>query len=70
MLEVEAAAPAEFMAEMNFPARVVKLKIANDLIRGQIEKLEKPLFAPIPVAAPAPAKGKEKEAAKKPAKGH
>lgn len=68
--EVEVAAPAEFMAEMNFPARVVKLKIANDLIRGQIEKLEKPLFAPIPVAAPAPAKGKEKEAAKKPAKGH
>ncbi len=68
--EVEVAAPAEFMAEMNFPARVVKLKIANDQIRGQIEKLEKPLFAPIPVAAPAPAKGKEKEAAKKPAKGH
>jgi len=68
--EVEVAAPAEFMAEMNFPARVVKLKIANDQIRGQIEKLEKPLFAPIPVAAPTPAKGKEKEAAKKPAKGH
>ena len=68
--EVEVAAPAEFMAEMNFPARVVKLKIANDLIRGQIEKLEKPLFAPIAVAAPTPAKGKEKEAAKKPAKGH
>jgi hypothetical protein len=61
------------MAEMNFPARVVKLKIANDQMRGQIEKLEKPLFAPIPVEAPAPAKdkGKEKkEAAKKPAKGH
>jgi hypothetical protein len=68
--KVEVAAPAEFMAEMNFPARVVKLKIANDQIRGQIEKLEKPLFAPIPVAAPTPAKGKEKEAAKKPAKGH
>ena len=64
MPEVEIAASAEFMAEMNFPARVVKLKIANDQIRGQIEKLEKPLFAPIPVAAPAAAKGKEKEAAK------
>lgn len=69
--EVEVAAPAEFMAEMNFPARVVKLKIANDQMRGQIEKLEKPLFAPIPVAEPVAAKGKEKkEAAKKPAKGH
>ena len=71
--EVEVAAPAGFMAEMNFPARVVKLKIANDQIRGQIEKLEKPLFAPIPVEAPAPAKAKgkeKKEADKKPAKGH
>ena len=71
--EVEVAAPAEFMAEMNFPARVVKLKIANDQMRGQIEKLEKPLFAPIPVEAPAPAKAKgkeKKEADKKPAKGH
>ena len=71
--EVEVAAPAEFMAEMNFPARVVKLKIANDQIRGQIDKLEKPLFAPIPVEAPAPAKAKgkeKKEADKKPAKGH
>ena len=73
MPEVEVAAPAEFMAEMNFPARVVKLKIANDQMRGQIEKLEKPLFAPIPVEAPAPAKAKgkeKKEADKKPAKGH
>ena len=58
------------MEEMNFPARVVKLKIANDQIRGQIEKLEKPLFPPMAVEAPAPAKGKDKEPAKKPAKGH
>ena len=66
----EVAPTPSYMAEMNFPARVVKLKMANDHIRGQIEKLEKPLFAPIPVEAPKPAKGKDKEAAKKPAKGH
>ena len=66
----EVAPPAQFMEEMNFPARVVKLKIANDHVRGQIEKLEKPLFAPVPVEAPAAAKGKDKEPAKKPAKGH
>jgi hypothetical protein len=66
--ELEVAAPAQFLTEMNFPALVVKLKIANDQIRSQIEKLEKPLFAPIVVAAPTPAKSKE--AAKKPAKGH
>ena len=65
----EVAPPAQFMEEMNFPARVVKLKMANDQVRGQIEKLEKPLFAPVPVEAPA-AKGKDKEPAKKPAKGH
>jgi len=66
----DVAATAQFMAEMNFPALVVKLKLANDQIRKQIEKLEKPLFVPIAVAAPVAAKGKEKEAAKKPAKGH
>jgi hypothetical protein len=69
VVEAEVAAPAQFMEEMNFPARVVKLKMANDQVRGQIEKLEKPLFAPVPVEAPA-AKGKDKEPAKKPAKGH
>ena len=69
--EVEVAARAEFMADMNFPARVVKLKIANDQIRGHIEKLEKPLFPPIAEEAPvAKDKGKEKEPAKKAAKGH
>lgn len=69
--EVEVAARAEFMAEMNFPARVVKLKIANDQIRGQIEKLEKPLFPPMAEEAPvAKAKDKGKEPAKKAAKGH
>lgn len=66
----EVAAAAAYMEEMNFPARVVKLKIANDQIRGQIEKLEKPLFPPVPVEAPAAVKGKDKEPAKKPAKGH
>ena len=69
VVQAEVAAPAQFMEEMNFPARVVKLKMANDQVRGQIEKLEKPLFAPVPVEAPA-AKGKDKEPAKKPAKGH
>ena len=62
------AAPAQFMEEMNFPARVVNLKMANDQVRGQIEKLEKPLFPPVPVEAPA--SKKDKEPAKKPAKGH
>jgi hypothetical protein len=57
------------MAEMNFPARVVKLKIANDKIRDQIETLEKPLFEPIVQAAPM-AKAKGKAETKKPAKGH
>ena len=60
---------AAFMAEMNFPARVVKLKIANDKIRDQIETLEKPLFEPIVQAAPM-AKAKGKAETKKPAKGH
>lgn len=69
-----ASAPIEpaaslFMAEMNFPARVVKLKIANDKIRDQIETLEKPLFEPIVQAAPT-AKAKGKAETKKPAKGH
>jgi len=65
------AAPvtAGFMEEMNFPARVVKLKIANDKIRTQIESLEKPLFEPIVLAAPI-AKAKGKAETKKPAKGH
>jgi hypothetical protein len=54
---------------MNFPARVVKLKIANDKIRDQIETLEKPLFEPIVQAAPM-AKAKGKAETKKPAKGH
>lgn len=68
----EVTAPPQFMEEMNFPARVVKLKMANDQVRGQIEKLEKPLFPPIPVEAPAApkGKGKDKEPAAKPAKGH
>jgi hypothetical protein len=66
----QVAAPPQFMEEMNFPARVVKLKIANDQVRGQIEKLEKPLLPAIPVQAPAAPKGKGKEAAAKPAKGH
>ena len=67
----EAEAAPMYMEEMNFPARVVKLKIANDKIRHEIDNLEKPLFAPIVEAAPA-AKGKAKgkEEAKKPAKGH
>ncbi len=65
----EVATAATYMEEMSFPARVVKLKIANDQIRGQIEKLEKPLFPPVPVEAPA-AKAKGKESDKKPAKGH
>jgi len=67
---VAVMAQQQHMAEMNFPARVVKLKMANDQMRGQIEKLEKPLLPPIPVEAPAPAKSKEKAPAKKPAKGH
>jgi hypothetical protein len=67
----EAEAAPVYMEEMNFPARVVKLKIANDKIRHEIDGLEKPLFAPIVETAPA-AKGKAKgkEEAKKPAKGH
>jgi hypothetical protein len=61
---------ATFMGEMDFPARVVKLKIDNDKVRSQIDNLEKPLFPPVVETAPA-AKGKGKEqAAKKPAKGH
>jgi hypothetical protein len=64
------AAPL-FMEEMNFPARVVKLKIANDKIRHEIDILEKPLFTPIVETAPsAKGKAKGKEEAKKPAKGH
>jgi hypothetical protein len=63
------------MEEMNFPARVVKLKIANDKIRDQIETLEKPLFAPIVESVPAAKakgkdKGKGKEETAKPSKGH
>jgi len=68
---LEPVAPV-FMEEMNFPARVVKLKVANDKIRSQIEALEKPLFAPIVVSAPAAkakGKGKGKEETK-PSKGH
>ena len=60
-----------YMEEMNFPARVVKLKIANDKIRDQIEALEKPLFAPIVETVPvAKAKGKGKAETAKPSKGH
>lgn len=67
----EAEAAPMFMEEMNFPARVVKLKIANDKIRHEIDNLEKPLFAPIVETAPAvKGKAKGKEEAKKPAKGH
>jgi hypothetical protein len=66
----EVLAPAQLMEEMSFPARVVKLKMANDQVRGQIEKLEKPLFPPLPVETPAAPKGKGKEPAAKPAKGH
>jgi hypothetical protein len=66
---LEPVAPV-FMEEMNFPARVVKLKMANEKIRSQIEALEKPLFAPIVESAPAAkAKGKGKEETK-PSKGH
>ncbi len=66
---LEPVAPV-FMEEMNFPARVVKLKMANEKIRTQIEALEKPLFAPIVESAPAAkAKGKGKEETK-PSKGH
>lgn len=80
-VDVESPSPAEeaapspeeqasVMAEMNFPARVVKLKIENDKIRNQIDSLEKPLFPPMVEAEPA-SKGKDKDkAAKKPAKGH
>ena len=53
--------------EMNFPARVVKLKLANEQIRIQIEKLEIPLFSPIAMTASV-AKGKPHAPA--PAKGH
>jgi hypothetical protein len=53
------------LGEMNFPARVVKLKIANEQIRIQIEKLEIPLFLPTAVTASV-AKGKQHA----PAKGH
>jgi len=64
-------APQLYMEEMNFPARVVKLKIANDKIRDQIETLEKPLFAPIVETVPvAKAKGKGKAETAKPSKGH
>ncbi len=64
-------APQLYMEEMNFPARVVKLKIANDKIRDQIETLEKPLFAPIVESVPAAkAKGKGKAETAKPSKGH
>jgi hypothetical protein len=30
----------EPMAEMNFPARVIKIKIENDLVRERLDKLE------------------------------
>jgi hypothetical protein len=30
----------EPMAEMNFPARVIKIKIENDLVRVRLDKLE------------------------------
>jgi len=67
----EAEAAPVYMEEMNFPARVVKLKIANDKIRHEIDGLEKPLFAPIVETAPvAKGKAKGKEEAKKPSKGH
>lgn len=60
-------AKSAHLGEMNFPARVVKLKIANEQIRVQIEKLEIPLFSPIAVTASV-AKGKQHAPA--PAKGH
>lgn len=64
------AAPV-YMEEMNFPARVVKLKITNDKIRHELDGLEKPLFKPIVETAPvAKGKAKGKEEAKKPSKGH
>lgn len=67
----EAEAAPVYMEEMNFPARVVKLKIANDKIRHEIDGLEKPLFEPIVETAPvAKGKAKGKEEAKKPSKGH
>jgi len=67
----EAEAAPVYMEEMNFPARVVKLKIANDKIRHEIDSLEKPLFEPIVETAPvAKGKAKGKEEAKKPSKGH
>jgi len=65
---LEPVAPV-FMEEMNFPARVVKLKMANEKIRIQIEALEKPLFASIVESAPA-AKAKGKGETAKPSKGH
>lgn len=67
----EAVAAPVYMEEMNFPARVVKLKITNDKIRHEIDGLEKPLFEPIVETAPvAKGKAKGKEEAKKPSKGH
>ena len=33
-------APSEPMPEMNFPARVIKVKIENDQVRERLEKLE------------------------------
>jgi len=67
--QVSGSVPAKpvLLGEMNFPARVVKLKIANEQIRVQIEKLEIPLFSPIAVTASV-AKGKPHASA--PAKGH
>jgi hypothetical protein len=31
---------AQPMPEMNFPARVIKVKIENDLVRVRLDKLE------------------------------
>jgi hypothetical protein len=64
---VSNAAKPVHSEEMNFPARVVKLKLANEQIRIQIEKLEIPLFSPIAMTASV-AKGKPHAPA--PAKGH
>jgi hypothetical protein len=33
-------APSEQMPEMNFPARVIKVKIENDQVRERLQKLE------------------------------
>jgi len=38
--EDEPAAMAAPMPEMNFPARVIKVKIENDLVRERLDKLE------------------------------